>query len=180
MNKIWLCIVLMGCLMKAHGAVDIQRYCQSNVAANTERAAWGFELRAQMLDQCEGQNLRICSKPYQDKITVQERADTFALKEMLKRQPVSNLKQYLMQKASLQKTTAAYMALRGVGNDAEAVAQLIYADCISSMPVDLAAIESEGGSTSMVVPACPNFAGSDPVYLKRCCTPDCYCDVYCQ
>lgn len=170
----------MNCLITANAGVDIERYCQANIPANIERAQWGFDLRAEMLDQCEGQNLRICSQPYQDKITKQERVDSFALKEMLKRLQVSNLKQYLMEKASLQKTTAAYMALRGAGTSAEAVAQLIYSDCLSSMPVELAAIESEGGSTSMVAPACPNYAGSDPTYLKRCCTPDCYCDVYCQ
>ena len=180
MKKIWLCIVLMSCLITAHAAVDIERYCRSAIEANTERAQWGFELRADMLDQCEGRNLRICSQPYQDKITSQERIDSIALKEMLKRQPVSDLKQYLMQKASLQKTTAAYMALRGAASDAEAVAQLIYADCISSMPVDLEAVQSEGGSSSMVTPVCPNYAGADPLYLRRCCTPDCYCDVYCQ
>lgn len=167
-------------LIPVQAAVDIERYCQSSVAANAERAAWGLELRSQMLQDCEGQNLRICSQPYRDQIIKQERFDQISLKESLKRQPVGDIAQYLLEKANMQKTTAAYMALRGVGGTADEVAQQIYTECVSAMPGDLEAITKEGGSTSLTAPSCPNYAGTDALYRQRCCTPDCYCDIYCQ
>ena len=180
MKKWFLFILLMGSLIQSAYAVDAQRFCQSGVAANTERAAWGLDLRIQMLDSCAGENLRICSESYRNQIIRQEQIDQAALQEQLKQQPVSDLRRYLFQKISMQKTTAAYMALRGVRDTPEAIAQEIYADCVTSLPVDLNAIANQGASMSTATPACSNYSGTDAQYRQRCCTPDCYCDVYCQ
>ena len=161
-------------------AVDIERFCQSNVEANTQRAQWGLELRQAMEQACVGQNLRICSHPYRDAIIRQEQADAAALQETYKNQRTSPTTRFLLDTAARQKTTAAYMALRGVDATAPQIAQQIYQECINQLGMDMSAALSGTSYAPSMTPACGNYAGGDDQYRQRCCTPDCYCDVYCQ
>lgn len=168
-------LVLSTC---AQAAVDVERFCQSNVSVNIQRAEWGFGLRKKMLLQCENQNLRICSQPYTDLVTAQEQRDMAELQQQFDNTPPSSKTSFLLQAALRQKTSAAYMALRGAADTPEDVAQDIYAQCLTQTMRDLDAAIQNGTATQSFYPACPG--GGDPDYQQRCCTPDCYCDVYCQ
>ncbi len=161
-------------------AVDIERYCQSNVDANTQRAQWGLDLRQEMEQACVGQNLRICSHPYRDAIIRQEQVDAETLQETYKNQQLSPTTRYLLDASARQKTTAAYMALRGVDATASQIAQQIYQECVNQLGMDLSAAISGTSYAPSMTPSCGNYAGGDDQYRQRCCTPDCYCDVYCQ
>lgn len=176
--------VLLGCWLLGTGLVQaddsLAAFCQSNVQANTQRASWGFELRQTMLDACVDQDLRICSQPYTNRITEQERRDMADLQDRLTRFPVGEKDRFLLETATMQKTTAAYMALRGAADTPEAVAQEIYNQCLNQESRDLQAAMVNGTAGQTVYPACPGLAGMDVQYLQRCCTPDCNCDVYCQ
>lgn len=157
---------------------SIEAFCQSNIAVNSQRAQWGFDLRVEMLKKCADENLRICSQPYTDLITRQERLDLAELQQQFESTQLSAKTRFLMQAAARQKTSAAYMALRGAADTPEAVAQEIYTQCLTQELRDLDAAIQSGTISQSVGPACPGNA--DPGYLKRCCTPDCFCDVYCQ
>ncbi len=175
---------VMGCLFfcvgLAHADSSLASFCQSNVSANIQRARWGFELRQTMLEACADQNMRICSRPYTDQITEQERRDMADLQDRLVRFPVGDRERFLLEAATMQKTTAAYMALRGAADSPETVAQEIYDQCLTQEPRDLQAAINNGTAGQTVYPSCPGLSGMDVQYLQRCCTPDCYCDVYCQ
>lgn len=159
---------------------SLQPFCESAIEANTQRARWGLELRQSMLANCEGQNMRICSQPYTDQITQQERRDMATLQNQLAQSPVDDKTRFLMNAAMMQKSTAAYMALRGVSDSPEKVANEIYQQCLAQELMDLQAATSNHTLGQTGYPSCPGFASMDVQYLQRCCTPDCYCDVYCQ
>ena len=163
-----------------HADGSLESFCQSNVPANMQRARWGFELRQTMLNACQDQNLRICSQPYTDQVTQQERRDMAALQAYFERTPGTEKDRILMQTATMQKSTAAYMALRGAAETPESVAQEIYNQCVTQEPRDLQAAMNNGTAQQGIYPSCPGLSGMDVQYLQRCCTPDCYCDVYCQ
>ncbi len=159
---------------------SLQPFCESTIEANIQRARWGFELRQSMLAACEGQNMRICSQPYTDQITQQERRDMAALQNQLAQSSVDDTTRFLLNAATLQKSTAAYMALRGVTDTPAKVANEIYQQCLTQEPMDLQAATSNRTLGQTAYPSCPGYSSMDVQYLERCCTPDCYCDVYCQ
>lgn len=180
MKRLLNCLLFILISTGAQAAVDIERFCKSNMAANEQRAQWGLDLRQEMTQNCQGQNLRICSHPYRDAIIRQEQADEAALQETYKNQQLSPTTSYLLGAAARQKTTAAYMALRGVDATAPQIAEQIYQECVNQLGMDLSAAVSETSYAPSIAPVCSNYAGSDDQYRQRCCTPDCYCDVYCQ
>jgi|GEM_PF-4013805 len=180
MKRLLNCLILLMFSTGVLAAVDIEGFCQSNVAANTQRAQWGLSLRQEMEQNCAGQNLRICSHPYRDAIIRQEQADEAALQRTYKNQRLSPTTSFLLGTAARQKTTAAYMALRGVDATAEQIAAQIYQECVNQLGMDLSAAVSGTSYAPSIAPVCSNYAGSDDQYRQRCCTPDCYCDVYCQ
>lgn len=161
-------------------AVDINAFCQDQVSANTRRAAWGLELRSQMLRECSGQNLRICSQPWQDKIVVQEQADLATLKDAIETSSMSTTRQWLSQAATRQLTEAAYMAFRGVATTPSDIANDIAQECQRQELRDLQAELASAAKPVLVYPACVIPGGAPPEYVQRCCSPDCDCDVYCQ
>ena len=180
MKRLLNCLVLLLISTSVSAAVDIDRFCKSNMDANTQRAQWGLDLRQEMEQNCEGQNHRICSHPYRDAIIRQEQADEATLQETYQNRQLNATTSYLLATAARQKTTAAYMALRGVDATAEKIAQLIYQECVNQLGMDLSAAVSGTSYAPSMAPVCSNYAGSDDQYRQRCCTPDCYCDVYCQ
>lgn len=180
MKRLLNCLILLMFSTSVFAAVDVERYCRSNVDANMQRAQWGLSLRQEMEQNCAGQNLRICSHPYRDAIIRQEQADEAALQAAYKNQQLSPVSSYLLDTAARQKTTAAYMALRGVDATAEQIAEKIYQDCVNQLGMDLSAAVSGTSYAPSIAPVCSNYAGADDQYRQRCCTPDCYCDVYCQ
>lgn len=180
MKRLLNCLILLLFSTGVLAAVDIEGFCQSNVAANTQRAEWGLGLRQEMEQNCAGQNMRICSHPYRDAIIRQEQVDEAALQQTYKNQQLSPTTSFLLGTAARQKTTAAYMALRGVDATAEQIAAQIYQECVNQLGMDLSAAVSGTSYAPSIAPVCSNYAGSDEQYRQRCCTPDCYCDVYCQ
>lgn len=160
--------------------MDIQSFCQSTIDANTERAAWGLQLRANMLEACSGQDMRLCSHPYADQIIARERADQQSIQIFSRNRSADPQAKYLLQSAAQQKTSAAYMALRGVAVTPTAIANEIYQNCLTQTPTDLQALQQANASGQEIAPFCSNLSDQDPGYIARCCTPDCYCDVYCQ
>lgn len=159
--------------------VDVQAFCQANIEDNTDRAAWGLRLRADMLATCAGQDMRLCSQPYTDQIIARERADQQALQFDLRNQAAAPQTRFLKETAAQQKTSAAYMALRGVADTPEAIANEIYQNCLTQIATDLR-VEHGDPAAQQSAPLCSNLSDQDPGYIARCCTPDCYCDVYCQ
>lgn len=176
--RIFLALAFIFSINSACAQSSMESFCQSNIEVNTQRAQWGFDLRKEMLQKCVDHNLRICSQPYTDLVTRQERLDRAELEQQFEQTRLSAKTRFLLQAAAREKTSAAYMALRGAADTPEAVAQEIYAQCLTQEPRDLQAALQNGTLSSSVVPACSGRA--DPDYLKRCCTPDCFCDVYCQ
>ncbi len=160
--------------------VDVQAFCQANIEDNTDRAAWGLRLRADMLATCAGQDMRLCSQPYTDQIIARERADQQALQFDLRNQAAAPQTRFLKETAAQQKTSAAYMALRGVADTPEAIANEIYQNCLTQIATDLRAAQQANATGQQVAPLCSSLSDQDPGYIARCCTPDCYCDVYCQ
>lgn len=180
MKNLLYLLILISFSAGAIAGVDIDSFCKANIDANSQRAQWGLDLRQTMLQNCVDQNLRICSKPYTDSIIRQEQLDEASLSDSFQvRQPSATIR-FLMQTATREKTTAAYMALRGVDPTAQQIAEQIYRDCVAQTAQDLAAATSTPTYAPNIAPVCSNYAGSDDLYRQRCCTPDCYCDVYCQ
>lgn len=175
-----LVIFLVCASATSHAVSSMASFCQSNIQANTERAQWGFDLRQRMLEVCSGQNMRICSQPYTDQVTEQERRDMAELQYRLDQSSYNDEQRFLLQAATMQKSTAAYMALRGAADTPELVAQEIYNQCLTQTPLELQATIKNRTAGQGVYPSCPGLAGMDVQFLERCCTPDCYCDVYCQ
>ena len=180
MKRLLNCLMLLLFSTSVIAAVDVDRACQANVEANTQRAEWGLGLRQQMEQACVGQNLRICSHPYREAIIQQEQADAAALQETYRNQQLSPTTRYLLDTAARQKTTAAYMALRGVDDTASQIAQQIYQECVNQLGMDMSAALSGNSNAPSLTPSCGNYTGGDDQYRQRCCSPDCYCDVYCQ
>lgn len=161
---------------------EAELFCGERVSGDTQKAQWGLQLRDDMLRQCKGKNLKVCSKPWVDLIDKKKQGEIAYIIDRTSQQNTRPGVRTEVILATKQHYLAALEAL-ATGESPQKISNDLYQMCFSSKTSSGGTAANQHPPASAATSACTNYSilgqNGNTQYCQNCCWGPNNCNVTC-